>query len=170
MLTDQSYPVIDGFTFSTLERCNLRFRNLAIHEFEAIRRAGALRNKMWLTPQDSTILIPARDSYERQIWMPPGSVIWGYTFIGNSGEQTGEEPDDTGTQSWEIRDGCDDVPLWSEVVTQQFYAVGNRVPIQNYLTKPLLIGPPGLINVVICNTYPSAQVGQLIMFGGEPVK
>lgn len=168
---DQAYPVIDGFTFSTKFRCNMRFRNVAVQEYEAIRRAGALRNKSWLTPQDSTILIPALDSYERQIWMPEGSVIWGYTFVGLCGEQDNDSPEEAGTQSWEVRDGCDDVPLFSEVVTQQLYAgQPNRLLIQNYLAKPLLVGPPGLINVVICNTFRTPQVGQLILYGGEPVK
>lgn len=167
---EELYPVRDGFTLSTKNRCNLRFRNLAIQEYENMRRAGAYRTKMWLTPQDSTILIPPFDSYERQIWMPAGSIIWGFTFVGNSGEQTGEDPSETGTQSWELRDGCDDVPLYSEAVTQQLYQVGAVPVAQQYLTKPLLIGPPGLVNVVISNTYPTAQIGQLILYGGEPVK
>lgn len=165
------YPITDGFTFSTKLRCNLAFRNLATQEYEIFRRAGAFRSKQWLVPQDSTILIPAFDSYERQLWMPAGSVIWGYSFVGSTGQQG--EITATATQSFEVRDACDDVALFSEIATRQF-ALNNTFPNTNpvpqqYLAKPLLVGPPGLINVVIASTYPTAQVGQLVLYGGEPV-
>ncbi len=38
-----------------------------------------------------------------------------------------------------------------------------------YLSKLLVIGPPGLLNVIIANTFATDQVGQLVLYGGEPV-
>jgi len=170
------YPILDGFAFSTKLRCNLTFRNLALQQYEALRRATAMRNKTWCVPQDSTILIPAYDSYERQVWVPRGSAIWGYSFSGIT-NGTDEETDITytQTQSWEIWDNCDDLPLWSETVTRRFaqqnptgvFLNFNPVP-QQMLTKLLIVGTPGLLNIVIANTFPTAQVGQLVLFGGEP--
>ena len=162
-----SYPILDGFLFSTKLKHNLTFRNLAIQQYEPLRRAGGFRQKQWLTPQDSTIEIPARNTYKRQLWMPIGSVIWGYSFVGD----TGEQPE--GTLSWEVYDACDDVPIFSEAVTRrtavQNPADGaNQVP-QQYLSKLLVVGPPGLLNITIHNTFGSDQVGQLVLFGGEPV-
>ena len=161
-------PILDGFSFSTKLRCNLTFRALAVQQYEALRRATAMRNKIWCVPQDSTINIPAFDSYERQVRVATGSVIWGYSFSGNTGQQA----DSLGSQSWEVRDACDDIPLWSEIVTRRFAlqnpAAGfNQVP-QQVLSRLLVVGPPGLLNVIIANTYATAQVGQLILYGGEP--
>ena len=171
--SDPQYPIIDGFCFSTKLRNNYTFRNAATQQFEALRRATAYRNKMWVVPQDSTILIPARDSYERQVYMQPGSAIWGYSFCGNTGQQGSDLTQPTRTQSWEVRDACDDVPLFSEIVTRRF-ASQNPIPVvnpvpQQYLAKLLVVGPPGLLNVILANMYSTEQVGQLVLFGGEPV-
>jgi hypothetical protein len=162
-----NFPVLDGFLFSTKLRCDLTFRNLAIQQYEALRRAGGFRQKEWPTPQDSLIKIPARNAYKRQLWLPPGSVIWGYSFIGT----TGEQPE--GTLSWEVFDACDDVPLFSEMITRTNAAQNpaggvNQVP-QQYLSKLMIVGPPGLLNITICNTFGVDQVGQLVLYGGEPV-
>lgn len=155
-----SYPVTDGFVFSTKLRCDLQFRNLAIQQYEAMRRASALRNKTWLSPKDSTVLIPAFDSFEYQISMVPGSVIWGYAFIAAT-ESAG------GSLAFNVRDSCDDTPLFSEVTTRQ----NQTTPYpQQYLSKLLVVGPPGLINVEICNTYSTPMTAQLAIYGGEPAK
>lgn len=154
------YPVLDGFDYSTNLRCNLTFRNLATQQYEELRRSRAYKNKAWLVPKDSTVLIPARDSYEYQLYMKPGSAIWGYTFVAATGESEG-------TLSFNVRDGCDDIPLFSEVTTRQ--AVSIPYP-QQYLAKLLVLGHPGLLNVEICNTYATAQLGQLVLWGGEPAE
>jgi hypothetical protein len=156
------YPVTDGFVLSTKQRCGLTFRDIVVEQFDLLRRAGAHRQKQWLVPKDSTILIPPFDSYEYQVWMPAGSLIWGYTFVAVTGNQASDTP---GTLSFEVRDSCDDVPLFSEVITRQM--VSPPYP-QQYLSKLMIVGPPGLLNVTICNTYATAQLGQLVLFGGEP--
>ena len=169
------YPPLDGFLFASKLRCNLTFRSLAIQEFEAMRRATGLRNRTWCVPQDSSILIPAYDSYERQVYIPAGSVIWGYSFVGLTGNPTVDDEEVLGTQSWEVRDACDDIPLFSEIATRRFAAQSptgvnlgvNPVP-QQILSRLLVIGPPGCLNVVIANTFATAQVGQLLLFGGQP--
>jgi hypothetical protein len=154
------YPITDGFTFSTKQRCALKFRDIAVQEYENLRRASGLRNKQWLAPKDSTILIPARDSFEYQVFLNPGSAIWGYCFVADTDGEAG-------TLSFEVRDACDDVPLFSEVITRQA-SEGNPYPTQ-YLSKLLVVGPPGLLNVVICNTYATAMQGQVVLYGGEPI-
>lgn len=176
---EPEYPILDGFLLSNKLRCNLTFKSLAIQEYEKLRRATGMRNRVWCIPQDSSILIPARDSYERQVWIPAGSAIWGYSFSGQTGNQNGQvhaDPTTWGTQSWEVRDSCDDLPLFSEIATRRnsvqnpILTLGvnpNGVP-QQMLSRLLVIGPPGLLNVVIANTYATQQVGQLVLFGGMP--
>jgi hypothetical protein len=168
------YPILDGYVFSTKLRCNLTFKNLVLQQYEALRRSTAMRNKTWCVPQDSQIKIPAFGSYERQVSVPAGSVIWGYSFVGlTAGADPGTAtPPFTGTQSWEIRDNCDDIPLFSEIVTRRFADQSpvngfNAVP-QQYLTKLLVVGIPGLLNVILANTYATDQSGQLLIFGGTP--
>lgn len=156
-----SYPVTDGYNLSTKFRCALRYRDLAVQQYEELRRSGAYRSKTWLAPKDSSVLIPARDSFEYQIYLLPGSAIWGYSFIAATGGQLG-----AGTLSFNVRDGCDDLALFSEVSTFQIQS--NPYP-QNYLAKLWIIGKPGILNVEICNTYGTAETAQLALYGGEPV-
>jgi hypothetical protein len=165
-MNPQPYPIIDGFVMSTKLRCALTFRDIATQEYELLRRASAMRNKMWLAPKDSSILIPPYDSFEYQVSMKPGSAIWGWTFVAATGNQNSDVPDDVGTLSFEVRDACDDIPIFSEVCTRTRIASG--VYPQQYLSKLLIVGPPGLLNFVICNTYAAAQMGQVVLYGGEP--
>jgi hypothetical protein len=162
----EQFPITDGFTFSRNQRCAYTFRDVATQEYEALRRAGGYRFKTWLCPTDSNaILIPAFGSYEYQITkMKPGSAIWGYSFFGQSAPGVAG----SGILGFNIRDGCSDVPLFSEVAigtlsSPQFQAVPTR-----FLTKLLIIGAPGLINVEMTNTYNTAQQAQLALYGGEP--
>jgi hypothetical protein len=163
-MNPQPYPIIDGFTFSTKLRCALTFRDLATQEYELLRRASAMRDKMWLAPKDSTILIPPYDSFEYQVSMKPGSTIWGWSFLAATGNQN-LDPPDNGSLSFEVRDSCDDIPLFSEVCTRTL--VTAPYP-QQYLSKLMIVGPPGLLNFVICNTYATAKMGQVVLYGGEP--
>ena len=161
---EQTYPILDGFLFKRKLRCNMTFLALSIREYEALRRAGAYRAKLWCFPQDSqSFPIPSRGSSEFQTRVKPGSVIWGYQFIGNTGEDNGAGESEV--QSFEVRDGCDDTALFSEPNTRQF---DSRPQIQ-HLTKLMVVCPPGLINVVIASTYADPQNSQLILYGGEPV-
>lgn len=147
------FPVIDGFGFDTNFRCDLQFQNLAIQQYDALRRCSAYRAKNWLVPKDSTVTIPAFDSYEYQLFLKPGSAIWGYVFPQIAG------------MSFQVRDSCDDVPLFSEPATNQ----SNSAPYQQqFLTKLLIVGHPGTLNVEICNTLSSDQTCQLVLAGGEP--
>jgi hypothetical protein len=164
------YPVIDGFFDKASYRCNLTFLALASREFEALRRAGGYRQKHWCTPKDSTTPIPARDSYEYQVEMKPGSAIWGYTFTGFN--SLNDETDVLQIMSFQVRDACDDVPLLSEFGTQQEFGGNNLsdIYLQQPLAKLMIVGPPGLLTVEIASTYSTAQTGvQLILWGGEPV-
>lgn len=158
------YPVTDGFTFLRDLRCGLQFLDLVLEQYEDLRRSGGMRNRTWLVPKDSNILIPARDSYEYQVPLVPGSAIWGYCFIADTADPEITPP---GTLSFNIRDGCNDQPLFSEVVTR-LYGGAPPYPTQ-LLSKLLILGRPGLLNVEICNTYATAMLGQLALYGGEPV-
>jgi hypothetical protein len=51
------------------------------------------------------------------------------------------------------------------VITRQ--AVSPPYPTQ-YLSKLMIVGAPGLLNVEVCNTYGTTQLGQLALYGGEP--
>jgi hypothetical protein len=158
-MTLADFPITDGFVFASKLRCGLTFRDIAIQEYELLRRATAMRNKMWLCPKDSSTPIPAFDSFEYAIYMKPGSVIWGYTFVATTGETTG-------TMSFQVRDACNDIPVFSEVITRQNVTPPYK---QQYLSKLLVVGPPGLLNVTVCNTFATPMApGQVVLYGGEP--
>ena len=160
------YPVIDGFLYKTSLRCNLTFLSLALAEFEALRRAGAYRSKSWLVPQDSTAIpIPARNSYELQVPVVPGSAIWGYTFTGVN-VAGADDPADDGTFSFQVTDSCNNVKLFSEFVTKPSSDPTYR---QQLLSRLHICAEPGLLHVEIASTFATDQTGaQLILYGGEP--
>jgi len=159
------FPITDGFVMSTKQRCKLTYRDIVLEQYEKLRRAGGYRQKQWLVPKDSTIVIPKFDSYEYQLFMEPGSAIWGYTFVANTGGGDVESP--KATLSFNIRDGCDDIPVFSEVVTQ--IISGGNFSKQQFFSTLLIVGKPGLLNVEICNTYDvDFAPAQLVLYGGEP--
>lgn len=153
------YPVIDGFALSTALRCNLTFRSMVLAEFEALRRAGAYRNRTWVVPEDTNIAVPPYDSLERQIQVEPGSALWGYTFTGSASA--------FGILAFQIVDACSDYALSSEVV-----CLNDQTPLsaQKAFAKLLVVGAPGLLNVTITSTFGFDETGvQLILYGGEPM-
>jgi hypothetical protein len=157
------YPILDGFVLKTLQRCNLKFSALAIEQYNALRRLKAYRSKSWCVPNDTqSQQIPAFDSYEYQVYMKPGSAIWGYTFTGDS----------SGTDSFQVRETCTDVPLISEFVTKQpetAELIAEPTWSQQQLLSCLLVVPsPGLLHVEIATTSSSDRQIQLILWGGEP--
>ena len=163
---------IDGFLYNTLLRPNLTYLAFCMERYDALRGAGNFRSRAWVTPTSGKILIPANDSYEYQVEMLPGSIIWAWTFAFGSDLATGF--------SFSVRDACNDVAFGSEVLSvnvsqasnsQYFAGVNPGQGLQNPLSKPLVVGPPGLLNVVICNLNDTdASNTQLILWGGEPFK
>ena len=157
------YPILDGFCLKTLQRCNLTFGALAIEQYNALRRLRAYRSKAWCVPNDTqTQLIPAFDSYEYQVPMKPGSAIWGYTFTGNS----------NGTDSFQVRETCTDVPLFAEFITKRpetAELLGETPWSRQQMLSGLLVVPaPGLLHVEIATTAIVPRQIQLILWGGEP--
>jgi len=153
-ITPDEYPIVDGFLLNTGLKCDLTFMALAIREYVAVRRSGGLRSRTWLIPEDARgTAIPARDAFEYQVYLEPGSAIWAYTFNAPAN-----------LFSFQVTESCTDVPLISEPVNS--LGVTN---VQQLLSKPLVIGAPGLLNVQICSLAATDTTGvQLILWGGEP--
>ena len=151
------YPVIDGFLLSTKLRCNLTFKSLALQQWEALRRAGSFKTKSWQIPESSEIVIPAHDSYEKEIKAVPGSAIWGFSFTPGSND---------GPFSINFRDACTDVDGFSQVCRTDKYTPTTQQP----LSRLMVCSAPGLIYVEICSQQASDASGvQLVLWGGEPV-
>ena len=163
-MSTKPFPVIDGFILDTKERCNLKFKSLAIEQYNSLRRLKAYRGKGWCIPQDTNSqLIPAFDSYEFQVYMKPGSAIWGYTFTGGNAPPAKD--------SFQVRETCTDVPLFSEFLTKEpdtanFF--GNTWTRQRPLSSLLIVPAPGLLHVEIATTSATPRQIQLILWGGEP--
>lgn len=161
------YPVVDGFLLDTLERCNMKFEALAIEQFHDLRRSAAFRPQAWCVPTDVVSFeVPAFGSYEYQVYIKPGSAIWGYTFTGDS-----DAGGNGGIDSFQIRETCTDVPLCSEFLTKRpeganFF--GKIWSKQQYLTSLLVVPAPGLLHVELATTCATPRQIQLILWGGEP--
>jgi hypothetical protein len=162
---------IDGWTYLRRLRCNFTHLSLAVEQFEALRRAGGYKQKQWCIPEDAnTTRVPNADSYEIQVDVGAGAVIWGYIFTGIN------EGDLISNYAYQVRDSCNDVALFSEPSTNQTslwngdHANGGGG--QTLLSKLYVVGAPGLITVEIANGYPPTAGDQgpvqLIIFGGVP--
>ena len=167
-----AYPILDGWTFRKDNRCDLKFQSLAIDLFEPLRRATGLRQKQWLVPTDViTTPIPAFDSYEYQLDVGVGAVIWGWSFVGPTNQV---EEQGFATMAWQVRDACDDQPFFEEPITREFIGSGINFqapfPPQCLLARPWIVSRPGLLNVTITSMYASPQQGQLILYGGVPAR
>lgn len=160
-----AYPVSDGFLLNTHLRCNLRFRSMVLAEFEALRRAGSYRSKYWVVPRDSNIAIPARNSFEYQENVVPGSALWGFLWT-----QSGN----AGPFSFQVREACTKVPLFSEVVRADNFSASisgdEPAPVAYPFGRLLIVPTPGLISIEICSQQTTDATGvQLVLCGGEPM-
>jgi hypothetical protein len=122
-----------------------------------------------MTPESTqSFSIPAFDSFEQEVTCVPGSAIWGFTFFTDA-----VSPNKN--MSFQVRESCTDVPLISEFIRTDSFSLPKNdgqpsgVYGQNLLSKLLVVPSPGLLTVEIANLTSSAQKGQLILWGGEPV-
>ena len=163
--SDPTYLPIDGFLLNTNLKYNLTFKSLALQQWDALRRVGSYKTKYWSVPEDSTIVIPAFDSYERQIKAVPGAAIWGFIFTQPINPDSGVPSG--GPFSIQIRDSCNDVSLFQEATRCDRFLPTTR---QQPLSKLHVVSPPGLLTIEISSqqTTDQDQV-QLILCGGEPV-
>lgn len=165
MLSD--YPVIDGWTLRRSLRCELTMESLAIEQFEALRRSGNYRMKVWAFPRDpQSEQIPANNSLETKLRVGTGAVIWGYQIT----KPNGNLPGPSGYQVTEV---CTGEPLFSEppFLDSNFWA-GN-VPatfgIQTVLLPRLLVvGAPGDLYLELMSKQVEPLGAQIVLFGGQP--
>jgi hypothetical protein len=168
MNANPNYPIVDGFILNTSLRCNLRYSAMVLARYEAMRRAGGLRSKCWVAPQNAQQVIPAYDSFEESIPIPPGSIIWAYNFV--NAEVSGVT--NPGPFSMQISDSCSDTPMFSEVIRTDNMRVSDGIESrhgQQLLSRPLVIAEPGQLNIQICSFQDFDALGvQVILYGGEP--
>ncbi len=171
----------DGFLYNTLLRDNMTYLAFCLRNYDALRGVKNYRSRTWVIPENTlNQTLNPWNSFEYQVPMPPGSIIWGWTWAnGNSGGVVANF-------SFSFADSCNDARFASEVISTSRSAGKNSLYSntglnpgqgkQNPLPKPLVIGPPGLLNVNISamdiNTPLATNISnvQLILWGGEPVR
>lgn len=155
------YPIIDGFLYNTLLRPNLTYVAMVLKEYAALRQSGAYRT-FWLpTPLNSQVSIPAQGDYTFQHKVHPGSAFWGWIFTAST----------PGNFSVQVTDPSIGVSIFQEVCNAQ-KSTGKVNPgqgKQNLLSKLLIVGQKGLLNVEICNLGGAASNVQFILCGAMPV-
>ena len=147
------YSIMDGFVLLSSYRCDLRFRNIVIDEYEPLRRAGGFRVFNLVFPLDSRVQIPAYDALEGQIKTKPGACYWAYLFLATAG-----------LYSLKVTDGCTGTDLWSQEVV-----ASPKSAKQCPLSRLLIVPAMGLLNVQICSLNSVAASGvQFVLWGGQP--
>jgi hypothetical protein len=158
--------MIDGFLLNTTMKCTPNFRQMALEQWDALRRTGSYRSKDWTTPENSLIAIPAWNSYEYQQKAVPGSAIWGFTWVQGGGN--------AGPFSFQVRDACTGVAIASEAIRADRFngtgGSGQPAPFQQPFARLIVVAAQGLITIEICSqqTTDATQI-QLVLHGGEPV-
>ena len=164
-VTPPDYPVIDGFLLNTQMKCTPNFRQMALEEWEALRRTGSYRTKYWTIPENSNSAIPAWNSYEYQIICVPGSAIWGFIWTQST---------NAGPFSIQVRDACTGVAIANEWMRTDNYnspgGSGNPSPFQQPFSRLIVVAAQGLLTVEICSQQATdATQVQLVLCGGEPM-
>lgn len=166
-------PIIDGFTFNSKPVHYLSYYHNALTGLEPLRRANAMRLRMHGIPDPQFVPIPPYESVEKQIRVLPGSYLWGWSFYC---EQNGTNQ--TPINSIRIVDSCTELPildrpalntLFSNVVvsgqTQENYGQNTGVIL---LSRPYIVGAPGLLNVEVTNGAAFSCTCQLVLMFAEP--
>jgi len=148
------YPILDGFLYDSRLKCDMRFRSIALQEYEALRRSRGYAQRIVTVPEDAGhTVIPNRNVFRYAQRVLPGSAFWAYSFIAPAGQF-----------SVQMRDNCSDETLFSEVLLG-IPSKSSQIP----LSKLLIIGSPGLIDFEICSLSGEDLPGvQFLLWGGEP--
>ncbi len=164
---DATRPLIDGFTYSlTRIPSPSSFYQNCVAQLDYLRRANGYHMRIYNVPDDLDEPIPAYGTLEYQVRTQPGAYLWALMFAitGNAGTAA--------NISIQITDACTETKLFSDYTLGTSFAedtsgIGlNRPPC--LMSKPFLIGAPGLLNVELTSNSASAINCQLLLFMAEP--
>jgi hypothetical protein len=166
--------IVDGWILNpTLRYLPYRPTAMLLGQLEPLRRAHNYRDRIWVTPDDLTISIPARGQFNREIRVPANSYLWAaqcHQFI-TEGEFAfiPVAPDNLSLQ---ITDQASGVDIASEFTSARMFwppvAPPKETSTPALLTQPRLFVDPGLLKVSIANTSASAVLAQLLLYFLEP--
>lgn len=185
MIPHQSKPIIDGFSYS-LSRIPspTNYFQTCVAQLEALRRANGYHMRVYNVPDKLDVTIPAYGTFEYQVRTQPGAYLYALLFQCNPIIYAESVLETAGDILIQITDACTESHLFSdftlgtafaECVTANNQFVGfNRPPV--LMPQPVLIGPPGLVNVELSNRATlqgsgeetSARTCQLLLFFAEP--
>jgi hypothetical protein len=165
-------PINDGFLYSlSMVYQPIVYRASALAQMEVLRRAVGYRVREYVVPNSGNNPIAAYSQLEQQVNTVAGAYLWGLTFSAPF-NASGNDP---GNIYIQITDACTESPLFSDyVLASQFNAVApsdaNGWNRRNppLLAQPLLIGPPGLLDVELYNSASVAIKCQLVLLMAEP--
>lgn len=181
MIPHQSKPVVDGFSYS-LSRVPsmMSYYQMCVAQMEALRRANGYHMRVYNVPDDLDSPIPAYGTLEYQVRTQPGSYLWALMFEAKPisfGEGLRDTTKDILVQ---ITDACTESHLLSDFTLGTAFAENQRAvgagrpPV--LMPQPVLIGPPGLVNVELSNRATlianddetERRFCQLLLFFAEP--
>jgi hypothetical protein len=163
-------PIVDGFSYSLSRLMTpMSYYQNVVAQMENLRRANGYHLRMYNVPDDLDEPIPAYGTLEYQVRTQPGAYLYALMFHVTEVEEEGGSPTDICIQ---ITDACTESHLFSDFTLGSAFAettagIGlSRPPV--LMPQPVLIGPPGLVNVELSNRASSSRKCQLVLFFAEP--
>ena len=166
------YP-IDGFMLNAyLRDLTARYFPAAIDQLADIRDAMRYRPRVWIAPEDVSVVIPARSQYSTQLQIGPDTLIWGLRFAIY-------DPGSVGTATTDFKFMFQDADMYSKSAPMQSsfesaaaYALNTTSAPSTSKYTPVIITPrqfeSGLLNVLISNHASTDGQCQMLLFCVEP--
>lgn len=136
-----------------------------------IRKANLIQDKLYAFPDDQTIVIQAYQTYQRQVKVVPGSILWGIRYTEYDGTWNSVNPV---TGLIQVTDTCTGRKLFSEFTFGKGFGMFRSgtpaiVPIvPSLLPSPHFFADPGSMSVEIANSSASDLRCQLVLHLVEP--
>ena len=154
--------VVDGYSYNfTFRRGCLRYIALSIvNQLRVVRAAiGDRRPGYYIVPQQVSVTIPARGTFEYNLAVTPGAVIWGLSVVTAKSNNTRIAAPKTSIRITEMQTQAQ-IQL-EHTLTSYYHA-----PL--ILPSLIVVTAPGEIFVEIGSEDASAQAIQVILLTSEP--
>jgi hypothetical protein len=136
-----------------------RYSTHAIDRIQTLRDAGGYAPRWAVVPDESRVAIPARRTYEAQLWLPPGSILWAVRGVSEQPEGFRLQVTDAGTGERFFQTPMRFDPAASDAIPGQLHL----------LTEPRQVLEPGLVTVQVTNLSASDNDVQVILCYAQPL-
>jgi hypothetical protein len=137
------------------------YPTVILEQLRAIRKTNNFQQALYVVPGSASDVVPAYDTYEYQLNLPAGSIVWAYSFYDST----------AGSFSFNIFDPCT-----GRIASDQITGGGTSPTLwqgQIILPTPYFTIDSGFLSVEVSNTGSTPSTNgtfQLVLYAMNPTE